>query len=1284
MTINKPKTSYRFLKRFIITAAVLTVLLFALQLWFVASAKSILKQYITEQSQGKIKLELSHLDLNLWTKHLQIHKADLLSTDSLKEPITYHVTFSRLSLKVGSVWGLLFKKELLLDSLKLYDPVIQVMQWRKDTAQVVVKDELSIPQEMGKVYNSLINALDEFAVRRIIIDNAKISLINKMRAGSEPVTVSNIFFDLARTPVKQGKKTVYLKNEQTISLKSVQQNIALPGGRHHLSFKSFNLRLFRKTIELDSCTVTAMATDSLKSSYKIFFKKLLLSGVDFTTLSTQNVIKADTVYCENPLFDVSLYRLDAVRKKTETPDPNKIIRELTGNLNLAFVAVKNAGINFSIYGKKKLSFFNSKKDNFEMEGFRINPDSLQPVTLKRFDMTLRDYHLYNEDSSASFGFDSLHFLNNKVVLNNFAMTSGSGKSKLRDKIDVKVPYFELSQLDWYQLIFEQNLVAEKAVLNHPVINLMHKKAVVTGKKVNLLAVLQTLDTLVALNNVSVLNGQVNIQLGSATSFGVENINLNLYSKKLLRLTTQEGLRNAIDHLSFAKGVLRLKNFTARLQNATYNGHNLIYADKVDISSPGNKIIATVNKVYIDNMQWDNSATNVEADGLNWQSADISLHGIPAGAAVNPRDITSIRLNNIAGNNTRLNFWSKPASISTFVQTIKASSMQKKGNNSLRAEGLFIAGDNLLIKSKAVKVMADAYKVSGNESSLLTGVHVEQINGKDSLVIRSPQVNFSADINDLLASHLHLTNVSATAPVIRISKWNTPAAMQDSTTVQPTVRIDKLTAIEPDITISTNRNDSVAVVKIPGSGNSMIKAGGINISRGGLQIESLVANTTAATYTKPTGEIAGVKKGKIDMDISNIRFDKKDGKMNWSGLINFLDLQNADGFQLGKTKNNIRFQQASLGNLILSSESLPDFNRLMRTNISAWMRIPQGQFVDSNKTIQWYNANYNNSTRTLSLDSFIYHPTQSLESTLAHAPYQLDYITLKTGSVAINGLDVARYEKDSAFIANTIKINHPVLTVHRDKKPPSSPFGKDKPLPVNMIKSIGLPVLVQSIQLDGGTITYSEKNKESRQTGNLFLTKVSGTIENIKNRDISNSDSLLLTFNASLMDSGDIKLNLKESYADSLSGFLVNTTMTAMDMTVLNPFIVPISNVKIESGKSDSVSFTAVGRLDVAMGEMRMYYHKLHIKFVEDGVPDKSSFAQKVISFVANTFVIKSNNTSRKGIIYYKHLTEQSFVNYIIKTTLSGIASSIGSKKNRKYIKDYKQEIKDSNLPRIKQ
>lgn len=99
----------------------------------------------------------------------------------------------------------------------------------------------------------------------------------------------------------------------------------------------------RQAIILDSCTLSAKATDSVKSNYSIFFKTLQLTGVDFAAMSSKDIIKADTVFCENPLFNFNLYSSDAVKKKSEIPDPDKIIKELSGNLDLAYVEVKMQG-----------------------------------------------------------------------------------------------------------------------------------------------------------------------------------------------------------------------------------------------------------------------------------------------------------------------------------------------------------------------------------------------------------------------------------------------------------------------------------------------------------------------------------------------------------------------------------------------------------------------------------------------------------------------------------------------------------------------------------------------------------------------------------------------------------------------------------------------------------------------------------------------------------------------------------------------------------------------------
>ena len=161
----------------------------------------------------------------------------------------------------------------------------------------------------------MLDVLEGFGIERIIINNAKLSLVNKFKPGAEPVVISNIYFDLIRTARGVRKRDEFVQDEQSVELTTSNQNINLPGGRHQLQFKKFRLELFDKRIELDSCTITARATDSSKSSYKIFFKSLLLIGVDFNAMYTHNLIRADSVYCENPLFNIDLLHLMQCQRK---------------------------------------------------------------------------------------------------------------------------------------------------------------------------------------------------------------------------------------------------------------------------------------------------------------------------------------------------------------------------------------------------------------------------------------------------------------------------------------------------------------------------------------------------------------------------------------------------------------------------------------------------------------------------------------------------------------------------------------------------------------------------------------------------------------------------------------------------------------------------------------------------------------------------------------------------------------------------------------------------------
>lgn len=1285
MAFPRSRSTYkRFFKLLLIVVTVVVLTVLGLHIWFVNNARTVLQQIVTTKSQGKIKLELSQLRFEFLSNKLQVREADLISTDTLTQSTTYHVKFRKLTLRIASFWPLLFKKQLLLDSIKLHDPEVEVFQWRKDTASKISKDELSISQEMGKLYSSMLDVLEGFGIRRIVINNAKLSLINKFNTASKPVTISNIYFDLVRTATNVSKRDEFVQNEQSVELITTDQDIAMPGGRHRLSFKNFHLELFQKRIQLDSCTVTALATDSTKSSYKIFFKKLLLIGVDFNAMYTNNLIRADSVYCENPLFDIDLNPSDAVSnkngnsKKKERPDPEKIIRELTGDLDLAFVGVKDAGIHINITGKKSRSFFNSNKDDFEMRGLRINSDSSKPVSVQRFDMLVRDYRLYNEDSSAAYSFDSVHFVNNKIALNNFSIVISS-KNTEHNKKDFKIPYFELTGLDWYQLIFEENLKAQEASLYNPIINYTKTHASVQRKKINLFAAFQGLDTLLALNKINIINGKIDMKMGAATSLNFQNANIKLYSDRLLQSKNKEGLRKAVDELSFSRGVVKLKNLTAWMENARYTNKNLIRTDKITIKGNANNINASMRDVSIDNILLDDKTELLIVDGIQWKSATVSLRSSPPGGGAKKNN-ANIQLNNVSGANTQIDFKNGSTAISTFVQSLQIATLSKNGNAPVFTRGFSISGNKLSVNNGSLKIKATSYAIADNEVSSVSGVQIDQIKERDSLSVMAPRIRFSGSINNLLAGNIYLADLQMQAPVIKLNKWNT-VAEQVVAQKKKVIRIDQITATEPVINISTHRNDSITTINIPRSENSLVKVDGLTMDGEEIKADRISLNTTEATYVKKTGEIYGVEKGKVDVKLSNIRVSKVDGKSSWSGLVDNVFLQNPNSLSIGKSKSKLRINQVSLGNLNLSSTYLSDFNQLLKYNVSAWLRTATGEYIDSTTTLKWYNAGYDYANKNLTLDSFSYHPTQPRDSVIAHTPHQTDYITFKSGAVNIADFNLEQYKRDTALIAGTVDITNPVITIYRDKEPPFL-AGIIKPLPVDMIRKITLPVSIKRINLLDGLLSYTEKNAKTRTEGTILLTKLDGKISRIKNRDIALDDSLVFSIDAYLMDSALIKLRVKESYADPFSGFLMTLRMNPTSLTFLNPMIAPMSNVKIVSGTIDSFFLRAIGKEDIALGEVNMYYHDLRIKLYKNAELNETTFFTRAASFLANTFVIRKNNNGKPGIVYFERLRDRSFFNYMVKMTFSGMAASIGVKKNKKYLKQYERQLDIKNLPPI--
>jgi hypothetical protein len=371
----------------------------------------------------------------------------------------------------------------------------------------------------------------------------------------------------------------------------------------------------------------------------------------------------------------------------------------------------------------------------------------------------------------------------------------------------------------------------------------------------------------------------------------------------------------------------------------------------------------------------------------------------------------------------------------------------------------------------------------------------------------------------------------------------------------------------------------------------------------------------------------------------------------------------------------------LKDLIISSSTINNLQKLVAANNTFQLMKFNGHYTGANKNLRWYNGGFNRSNNTFTVDSFVFRQALDKDSFNAKQKFQTDYINTKTGAITIGPIDIDGYIKDTTLKVGMVKVDNTIFTDFRDKNLPFNE-GLIKPLPVNLIKKIPIRLSVDSVIFNNAHVEYTETGEKSKDPGTILVTRMTITLNNIKNYNYSSTDSLHLLAIGYLMDTVWTRLRIKESYTDSLSGFLMSLRMKPADLTVLNSVLMPLSSIKLESAYLDTLSMRAVGREYLSLGEMKMFYHDLKVRFLKNGDEAKKSFLNGLLTFLANSFVIRNKNTSRTGLVFFIRMRDRSAMNYLIKIALSGMASSIGAKSSKRMMRKYEKDLRHRKLPPI--
>ncbi len=295
------------------------------------------------------------------------------------------------------------------------------------------------------------------------------------------------------------------------------------------------------------------------------------------------------------------------------------------------------------------------------------------------------------------------------------------------------------------------------------------------------------------------------------------------------------------------------------------------------------------------------------------------------------------------------------------------------------------------------------------------------------------------------------------------------------------------------------------------------------------------------------------------------------------------------------------------------------------------------------------------------------PNFSKENHQKQVGFQSDYFSGKVDSVSISQPNIRRWFDQEELAGKYLSINGLSVDIFRDKQMPFDELRRPKMLQ-EMIKSMKIPVSVDSLILANAKVTYSEKTASGDLEGKIGFSKIHVRMMPFTNIKAANGviPDFKLDGTATIQDSSELKVSMNYLMNSPENLFKVKGSLSQFNMRIVNPVLEPLALVSIRSGKVNRFDFDFSANQTSSNGQLFFGYDDLKISVLEikDGNTKESKFA----SFLANSLLLRSKNPRGKELlpdeIAFTRDQKRSVLNYWWKSIFSGIRNTLGIKENK--------------------
>ncbi|MBW6484237.1 MAG: hypothetical protein K0B10_14410 [Vicingaceae bacterium] len=319
-------------------------------------------------------------------------------------------------------------------------------------------------------------------------------------------------------------------------------------------------------------------------------------------------------------------------------------------------------------------------------------------------------------------------------------------------------------------------------------------------------------------------------------------------------------------------------------------------------------------------------------------------------------------------------------------------------------------------------------------------------------------------------------------------------------------------------------------------------------------------------------------------------------------------------------------------------------------------------ADSLYTFSAVGINNSATSNTLTISSFEIQPNYTEYEFTARHQFETDRIEGTFSQILFHDFSAADFVKSGNLTSSFIEIGELVLNVFRDKREEFRHV--EKPTFQEMIYNFPGALNIDSIGILSGDIVYSEHAEKAIEKGSVSFNEIDATIYKITNNTIYKTEKAYLELhaNALLMGKGEVDILLKARIFDNQNTFAVNGSLSEMEASGLNPILENNAFIFVTSGKINAMDFSMSANNTKATGNLKLLYQGLDFDVVNKQTGETDAIIEQVKSLIANIVVMESNpmpgDEVRPGIIEYERDAEKFLFNYVVKSLLTGMKTSI--------------------------